>query len=185
MDAAAPLLARNGIAKTTVRMIADEIGLLSGSLYHYFDSKDAIVNAIVGEYLEVLVDRYGREVTPVSDAQAKFHALVSVSLEVCHSFSSASEIYQGNRHFFADSRGYAEIRDLASEVQKVWFDTIDSGVAAGAFRGDVDAGVFYRFARDAVFLSTRWFVPSEDRTLADLARDTVEIMISGFRQPAS
>jgi AcrR family transcriptional regulator len=39
----AELFATRGVAATTVRDIGEAAGLLSGSLYHYFPSKDAIV----------------------------------------------------------------------------------------------------------------------------------------------
>jgi len=48
LERAADLFARQGVAATTVREIADAVGILSGSLYHHFASKDEIVDAIVG-----------------------------------------------------------------------------------------------------------------------------------------
>ena len=46
---AAELFATRGVAATTVRQIADEVGILSGSLYHHFESKEAIVDEIISE----------------------------------------------------------------------------------------------------------------------------------------
>lgn len=183
MDAAGPLLARNGVASTTVRQIADELGLMSGSLYHYFKSKDAIVSAIVTEYLELLVYRYKEDVETQGDARERLRALVATSLEVAHLHAAASEIYQGNRRYFAGSDEFTRIRDLASMVQHTWLETIEHGVKVRAFRRDVDPGIFYRYLRDAVFLSSRWFTSTDDRTLEDLASDTVSIFLKGFESP--
>ncbi len=52
MEQAAALFATKGIAGTKVRDIADGVGILSGSLYHYFPSKDAIAELIVTQYLD-------------------------------------------------------------------------------------------------------------------------------------
>ncbi len=41
---AAQLFAERGFAATTVREIADAAGILSGSLYHHFDSKASMVH---------------------------------------------------------------------------------------------------------------------------------------------
>jgi len=47
---AAGLFARKGVAAATVREIADEVGILSGSLYHHFGSKEAIIIELVRRY---------------------------------------------------------------------------------------------------------------------------------------
>jgi TetR/AcrR family transcriptional regulator, cholesterol catabolism regulator len=54
---AAELFARNGIAATTVRDVGDAVGMLSGSLYHYFTSKEEIVDTIISSYLDDLRSR--------------------------------------------------------------------------------------------------------------------------------
>src|ERR1044072_877697 len=55
---AAELFARKGFQATTVREIADEAGILSGSLYHHFDSKETIVDEVLSTFLDDLVGRY-------------------------------------------------------------------------------------------------------------------------------
>ena len=49
LDAAAAVFARSGAA-TSLRDIADACGILPGSLYHHFDSKEAIVVELVQRY---------------------------------------------------------------------------------------------------------------------------------------
>src|SRR5690349_5835993 len=44
---AAAVFARKGVANATVRDIADEAGILSGSLYHHFESKDQIIEEVM------------------------------------------------------------------------------------------------------------------------------------------
>ena len=57
-DAAAELFASKGVAATTVREIADAVGILSGSLYHHFRSKQHIVEEILTNYFEDLQKSY-------------------------------------------------------------------------------------------------------------------------------
>ena len=44
---AGEMFAARGFAGTTVREIADAAGILSGSLYHHFDSKESIVDELL------------------------------------------------------------------------------------------------------------------------------------------
>lgn len=176
---AAPLFAEKGINGCTVRGIADEVGMLSGSLYHHFSSKDDIVEAIVAEYLEVLAGRY-QELLSGTEGRERIEALVLASIEVGVDNKYASQIYQSNRTYFASGKKFARIRRLAKQVHRTWTEAIDDGVRAGAFRADVDPRVFHRFLRDAVFLSSRWYEPSKAYSPARLAEDTTRVFLDGF-----
>ena len=47
-----------GLPHTTVRDIADAAGILSGSLYHHFDSKESMVDEILSTFQEELFGQY-------------------------------------------------------------------------------------------------------------------------------
>ena len=51
------IFATKGISATTVREIADACGVYSGTLYHYFPSKDAIVTEIIRVYVDELYEK--------------------------------------------------------------------------------------------------------------------------------
>ena len=180
LDGAARLLAQRGITGCTVRGIAEEVGILAGSLYYHFDSKDAIVEEIVAGYLAQLADRCAEVVATRTDGRTRLQELVAGSLEVSHANAAASDIYQANRSYFADDERFARIRLLAAQVQHSWMDVIEAGIREGSFRGDTNKRVFHRYLRDAVFLSSRWFVPTETYLLADLAADISRIFLDGF-----
>jgi len=47
LDAARAVIGRNGIAGATVRVIAEEAGLSTGAIYHYYSSKEEILYDIM------------------------------------------------------------------------------------------------------------------------------------------
>ena len=55
---AATMFAERGLRATTVRDIADSAGILSGSLYHHFKSKEQMVEEVLRDFLDWLFDRY-------------------------------------------------------------------------------------------------------------------------------
>lgn len=61
LDAAATVLAEDGYQRASTNRIAREAGVSPGSLYRYFDDKDAIVSALSAR----LVDDFAAELTPV------------------------------------------------------------------------------------------------------------------------
>lgn len=49
VDAAAKLFSERGYAATSIQDIADEVGLLKGSLYHYIHTKEDLLEAVIQE----------------------------------------------------------------------------------------------------------------------------------------
>ena len=64
---AAELFAERGFAATTVREIADSAGILSGSLYHHFDSKESMVEELLRTFLEDITLAYRVEAASGDD----------------------------------------------------------------------------------------------------------------------
>src|SRR3954453_4505468 len=73
---AAELFARKGFQATTVREIADEAGILSGSLYHHFDSKETIVDEVLSTFLDDLVARYRTAIGSGADPRSILSEMV-------------------------------------------------------------------------------------------------------------
>jgi AcrR family transcriptional regulator len=176
----ADLFARQGVSSTTVRQIGDAVGVLSGSLYHHFPSKDAIVQEIIVSYLEDLLVRYREVAAAGLDPRARLHGLVRVSLQMTEDQPSATIIYQNELSYLRELPQYEHVKAMAAEVQQTWLQAIEAGQADGSFRADIDPRVFYRFVRDAVWLSVKWYRPEGTYTVDQLADDCTSIFLDGF-----
>jgi AcrR family transcriptional regulator len=180
VSSAAEMFARKGIGATTVREIADAVGVLSGSLYHHFESKDAIVEEILAGYLETIQARYATVLESGRSPAESLHDLVLASLRVASEQPNATAIYQNELHYLREQRRFADVFAAAGNVQQTWLRVIEKGVAEGAFRSDIDPRVFYRLIRDAVWLSVRWHHHEPPERLAD---DITSIFLDGFSAP--
>jgi TetR/AcrR family transcriptional regulator, cholesterol catabolism regulator len=180
LSSAAALFARKGVAATTVREIADEVGILSGSLYHHFESKEAMVDEIITPYLEDLRSRYKNVLANDSDPRTRLHDLVVASLEVVEAHPHATEIYQNDVNYLAQVERFSYLKNAGKEVQGTWLDVINAGVAQGVFRPDLDPKIIYRLMRDAVWLSVRWFKPTRDYPIGRLAEDCTALFLDGL-----
>ncbi|MEV6926639.1 TetR/AcrR family transcriptional regulator [Dactylosporangium sp. NPDC051485] len=180
LDSAAALFARKGVAATTVRQIADEVGILSGSLYHHFDSKEAMVDEIVSSYLTDLQARYEAVLAREAGSRERLHDLVVASLEVVEEHPHATEIYQNDLNYLLQFARFGYLRDAGRAVQDAWLRVIEAGIAEGTFRNDVGPKILYRFMRDAVWLSVRWFKPSKAYPIAELAANCTSLFLDGL-----
>jgi TetR/AcrR family transcriptional regulator, cholesterol catabolism regulator len=180
LASAAGLFARKGVSATTVREIADEVGMLSGSLYHHFDSKEAMVDEIVASYLEDLRARYKAVTARDADPRTKLHDLVIASLEVVEAHPHATEIYQNEVNYLTQIERFGYLKNAGKEVQSTWLDVINAGVRDGVFRSDLDPKVLYRLMRDSVWLSVRWFKPTRDYPVSRFAEDCITLFLDGL-----
>lgn len=182
---AAELFARQGVAATTVREIADGAGILSGSLYHHFASKDDIVDAVLSTFLSELRERYDEVLASGGDAAERLRGLVVASLEAVAAHPRATEIYQNDAHrLFADN-GYPYVEQSAKAVRAAWVGLLEEGRASGAFRSDVPVKVMYPLLRDGLWLTARWFRPTKAYGHAQLAADYWRVFSEGLIARAS
>jgi AcrR family transcriptional regulator len=177
---AAELFAVRGVANTTVRQIADEVGILSGSLYHHFESKEAMVDEIISSYLEDLQQRYRRVLAAGKDARGRLRDLVAASLETAADHPYATEIYQNEANYLRQLERFSYLAKVSRQVQQIWLQVIEAGIEDGTFRSDVDPKIFYRLIRDAVWLSVRWFKPTARYPLDRLVDDCTSIFVDGL-----
>lgn len=182
-EQAAALFATKGIAGTAVRDIAEKVGILSGSLYHYFDSKDAIADVIVTRYLEDLTSRYLKIAN--LPQETRLSALVHESLLSSEAHPHASEIYQNNATYLRNLSSYAFIRDATRTTRQVWMDVITAGVEAGQIRSDLPPEIIYGLLRDAVWVSQRWFTPTESYTRQDFGDNLISVFLHGIQPIAA
>ncbi len=181
---AAELFARKGVAATTVREIADEVGILSGSLYHHFDSKEAMVDEILSPYLKDLGDACQRVVVRPADPRSKLRDLVTECLGVVETHPHATEIYQSDVNYLSQFDRFGYLTAAAAQVRQAWLQVLDDGVAQGAFRPDLEARIVYRLMRDAIWPSVRWFRPSREHPLSRFAEECTSLFLDGIALPA-
>lgn len=153
---AADLFATKGIAATSVRDIAEATGLLAGSLYHHFESKDALVDAILSRSLEKLLTSCRRVRESHSDPEACLESLIRASFRIMQDEPSATTIYLKDRELLIRLPRFRYLEDARAEIDTIWLDVIREGIEQGRLRHDLDPVLFYRYAAAALWSSAAW-----------------------------
>jgi AcrR family transcriptional regulator len=180
---AAHLFAQKGFRNTTVRDIADAAGILSGSLYHHFDSKESMVDEILRGFLDALFDRYREIVARDLGPRQTLEAVVIASFEAIDEHNAAVAIYQAEARRLAEQPRFAYIGERLTEFRRLWHDVLDAGIAAGTFRDDLDVELSYRFLRDTVWVGVSWYRPGGKLHIDDIARQYLAIVLDGIATP--
>ncbi|QUH03088.1 TetR/AcrR family transcriptional regulator [Saccharopolyspora erythraea] len=177
---AADLFARRGFQATTVRDIADAAGILSGSLYHHFDSKETMVDEILRDFLDSQRRAQERVLAGTGDARDRVAGLVRQSFRTVHRHRAAVVILQNESNHLATSGRFAYLRAAAGDFERTWTRVLREGQRAGVLRADLNVKLAYRFIRDAVWTSVHWYNPRGRLTLTAIAEQYVSILRDGI-----
>jgi AcrR family transcriptional regulator len=82
LDRSAALFASRGYAATSIGDIAAACECSKSRLYHYFDSKEAILSAMLSEHIDKLLDECEASIEQGGDPTDHFHRLIRYFLEV-------------------------------------------------------------------------------------------------------
>jgi AcrR family transcriptional regulator len=177
---AADLFAERGFVPTTVRDIADAAGILSGSLYHHFDSKESMVDEILRTFLDELFARYQEIADAELGPRATLDAIVVASFEAIDRRHASVAIYQNESKHLTQFERFSYLRDRGAEFRKLWTVLLEDGVRAGEFRSDLDVDLVYRFIRDTVWVAVRWYRPGGELSASTVAEQYLGILLDGI-----
>ncbi|MFI6498644.1 TetR/AcrR family transcriptional regulator [Nonomuraea typhae] len=177
---AAELFARKGFQATTVREIADEAGILSGSLYHHFDSKETIVDEVLSTFLDDLIARYRAALESGGEPRAVLSEMVRIGFGTLEPHRAAITVMQNDWNYLRQFERFNYLVKAEDEVEQMWVTQIKAGQAAGQFRGDVDPKLTYRMIRDTIWVAVRWFRPGGRLNTTGLAEHYITVLFDGL-----
>jgi AcrR family transcriptional regulator len=177
---AGSLFAQRGFKNTTVRDIADAAGILSGSLYHHFDSKESMVDELLSTFQTALFKTYDEITGSDLDAQAKVDAVVRASFDAIHDHHDEVAIFQSDAAYLMEFERFAYLREQNERFRTMWLDLLTEGTRSGALRADVDVELTYRFIRDTVWVAVNWYRPGGELTAQQVADQYLSILFDGL-----
>jgi len=137
LDAAIRVFARQGFHSTRVSDIADEAGVAYGLVYHYFKSKDEVLNELFSERWSLLLAAIGETDREGDSPRAKLEAVAGFIVDSYRHDPELMKVIIVEVTRAANSFGRThlpEIRRAYDSIAKIVAD----GQEAGAFRRDVD-----------------------------------------------
>jgi TetR/AcrR family fatty acid metabolism transcriptional regulator len=150
LDAAVRVFARQGFHTCRVSDIADEAGVAYGLVYHYFRSKEEVLDTLFLERWNVLLDAIRETDAQPIPAREKLYAIASFIIE---SYRHDPEVMKviivevtraansfGAAHLGKITEAYGQIRGIVEQAQRSgeFRDTVTAEFAAMAFYGAIE-----------------------------------------------
>ena len=153
---AGELFAQKGYRATTVREIADAAGILSGSLYHHFDSKESIGDEILSGFINDVLADYRAAVTSGGSPREVLEQIVRSTSQTLARHRPALAMLQNDWSYFSAQPRFGYLRKALKEIESTWIAQLERGIADGAFRADLDPALTYRLLRDVLWIPSAW-----------------------------
>lgn len=162
-----------GFEATTVRQIADDVSILSGSLYHHFATKDEILDEIVRDAVLKMRDNSIRISLAPFDAEHRLVALILLDLGELTQNQEIHAILNNERRFFRRSAEFDYVVKAKKDAYLAWKTVIDEGVKEGLFDGELD--VFFTISTIVRMLNVAadWY-KNEGESVQDGAKYTLD-----------
>src|SRR3954470_2226615 len=181
LDAAAGVFARKGFHTSRVGDIAEEAGVAHGLLYHYFSSKDEVLDTIFREHWTSLLDRLHQ--VEQSDERA-VEQLRNVAAILLRGWLTEPDVV------CVVIREIARSPELAARVEELVRPIgairriIEHGQRTGEFRADLDAGtaaiVFYGGIDELLSAWVLGRLEADESDVSAAERHVVDIMVGGL-----
>lgn len=172
---AAQLFVQEGFDRTTVRMLAQEMGIKSGSLFHHFKDKQEILAAVIeeGTHNALAIARRALDESPASP-EARLRAMARAHLETLFTDRNAHVValFEWRR---LDDSAKAHLSHLRDAYEALWVQVIDEALTAKLIHGD--RFLVSRFVLGALNWTVRWYDPDGPRTPDELADELIAMIL--------
>jgi TetR/AcrR family transcriptional regulator, cholesterol catabolism regulator len=155
---AGELFAQKGFRATTVREIADAAGILSGSLYHHFDSKESIADEILSSFINDVLADYRTAASSAGSPPDVLEQIVRSTNRTLSRHRAALAMLQNDWSYFAAQPRFGYLRKALNEIERTWVAQLERGQDSGVFRADLDPRLTYRLLRDVLWIPSQWRV---------------------------
>lgn len=180
--ASTDLFARLGYHAASMRHIATRAGIQPGAIYHWYESKEAILvhlqDAFMADLTGDVLDAIGRHDGPAQQLAAAVRAHVRFhGLHRKEAFVTDSEI----RALSPEPRGRLVAKRDA--YQEIFLGLVEDGIRAGVLRSSDPRVATYTILLGCTGVAL-WFDPDGPRSLEEVAALHVELVLGSLRAPA-
>jgi AcrR family transcriptional regulator len=168
LSAAAHLFRTRGYRGTTTRAISEIVGILSGSLFHYFKSKDQMLFEVMHEGALSMCLRADAVVAAAGTPREKLRALVRMQLD-CLLSERTTDFYAVliSEWREVDPKGKKVLTKLRRRYYAVWHDVLEQCQRQGLLRAEPRAT--HLALSGALAWAGTWFKSSGALTLEQYA----------------
>ncbi|MFV0258153.1 MAG: TetR family transcriptional regulator [Acidimicrobiales bacterium] len=181
LDAAATVIARDGVAGSRLADIGAEAHVQAPAIYYHYESREALVSEVMQtgavaflDHLRTTLAGLGPEAEPLERLNASIEAHVRSELDMS---DYTRAIIRNFSHLSPGIR--EEVQDILLQYHGIWRDLLDELDAAGLLRDGMNRGSIRMFVFGALNSAAEWY-DEERGTVDDIVDAARELILAAL-----
>ena len=174
------MFAERGYERTTLEMIAQELGLSKPSLYYYVKSKEEVLAHIFQYIFQNILDRVATAVAPEMSPPKQLRELILAYVVHACSYPEGRILFLYESHLLDICN--PELQALRDDYQQQMEDAIAAGMRQGIFRV-AHAKLATLALVGALHSIPLWYVPNGPLSPIEIAEYYAGMLIGGLVAP--
>jgi AcrR family transcriptional regulator len=172
---------RYGVRSISMDEIASQLGISKKTIYHFFTDKDALVDAVIDIELKNNENECRQHKERSENPVHEIFVATDMVLEMLKMMNPTLLFELQKYHPSA----FKKISDHKNKfLYKLIRENIDTGVAGGFYRPEINTDIITRFRIASVFLTFNpELLPPGKHTLSDIVKETTMNFLHGLVTP--
>jgi AcrR family transcriptional regulator len=175
LNAAASLFRHKGYLQTTVRDIGRETGILPGSIFHHYRSKDEILRTVMEESIIFNLTRMKRALNTAGSLEDRLRTLISVELYAMNGETGEAWSVLVDEWRNLSEEAKADILKLREEYESLWREVLQAAYEEGMVSLEPD--ILRKLLAGSLHWSATWFRPGRGLTLDQLTDRVLQLVL--------
>lgn len=175
LQAAARLFKQQGFDRTTVRDLAKEVGIQSGSLFHHFKNKEQILKAVMEESILFNTHRMKLALQGVESGEAALLVLIQCELEAVNGVTGDAMNVLVDEWRALSEQAQSDILALRDVYESIWLTHLTTAYEQNRLLGE--PLLMRRLVLGSISWTHNWFSKKGELSIEQLAQQILKTLI--------
>ena len=173
------LFGKQGFTGTSMRDIANAVGLLPGSLYAHIQSKEALLLSIVSDGIGRFIAAVDPHVRATGSPDVRLRNMIAAHVEVVADNPERSQVVFHQWRFLGEENLPVAI-ERRREYERAFITVVEEGIKDGQFRADLNLRIVVLTILGALNWTPEWFSPDGKLNAVEVGYLMADTLLQGI-----
>jgi len=182
LSAAAKVFRDKGYQRATIQDVAEEVGLLKGSIYYYIKSKEELLFKIGITPLKAITDALREIVSQEISPEEKLRAAIKTRLRAFDQYYPDIFVFLHERFDELPEKERAFLKKGQKEDETLWIKILKEGIEKGTFRKGADVKMIAKAISGTCHWMYKWYKKDGRLTTDQIAEVFFDFVTNGIKE---